>query len=130
MFIIQALNKNGDRYMRLHLFLTSGFEQVRTEHHEILNLCRKRGVGEGGHTTAPRKNRLAWISDQQEVRPASEGDPAGHSQAKRKNSRRSGLVPVNVPTEIARCGFADGRSDGGEVGSDVMLEAALANEAQ
>ena len=44
MTVIQALNKNGDRYMRLHLFLTHGFEQVRTEHHEILNLCRKRGV--------------------------------------------------------------------------------------
>src|SRR6266566_7623485 len=85
---------------------------------------------EGGGTTAPRKNRLAWISDQQEVRHASEGAPTRRSQVQRKNSRRSGLVPVDVPTEIARCGFVDGRSDGGEVGSDVMFEAALANEAQ
>jgi len=45
MFIIQALNKNGDRYTRLHPFLTHGFEQVSTEHHEILSLCGKRGVG-------------------------------------------------------------------------------------
>jgi DNA-binding GntR family transcriptional regulator len=42
MSIIQALNNNGDRYTRLHLYLTRGFEQVRTEHHALLDLCRKR----------------------------------------------------------------------------------------
>src|ERR1700704_600931 len=49
---------------------------------------------------------------------------------KRKDSRRSGLVPVDVPMEITCCRFVDGRSDGREVGSNVMLEAAFANEAQ
>src|SRR5205823_10174908 len=38
---------------------------------------------------------------------------------KRKSSRRSGLVPVDVPMKIARCRFVDGRSDGGEVRSEV-----------
>jgi len=42
MSIIQGLNNNGDRYTRLHLYLTRGFEQVRTEHHALLDLCRKR----------------------------------------------------------------------------------------
>ena len=45
-------------------------------------------------------------------------------------TRRSGLVPVDVPMEIARGRFVDGGGDGREVGSDVMLEAAFANEVQ
>jgi hypothetical protein len=41
--IIQALNKNGRLYMRLHLFLTRAFEQARPAHHEILNVSATRG---------------------------------------------------------------------------------------
>jgi DNA-binding GntR family transcriptional regulator len=48
MSIIQALNNNGDRYMRLHLLLTRDFEQVRAEHHALLDLCRKRDADAAG----------------------------------------------------------------------------------
>src|SRR5437588_1181594 len=50
--------------------------------------------------------------------------------AERKNFRRSGFVPVDVPTEIARCRFVDSGGYRGKIGCDVMFETSLANEAQ
>jgi DNA-binding GntR family transcriptional regulator len=44
MSIIQGLNNNGDRYTRLHLYLSRSFEQVRTEHRALLDFCRKRDL--------------------------------------------------------------------------------------
>jgi DNA-binding GntR family transcriptional regulator len=44
MNIIRNVNANGERYTRLQLYLTHGMKRANREHHEILQLCRKRDV--------------------------------------------------------------------------------------
>ncbi len=44
MTIIRNVNANGERYTRLQLYLTHGIQRANSEHHEILELCRKREV--------------------------------------------------------------------------------------
>ncbi|HTR66517.1 MAG TPA: GntR family transcriptional regulator [Terriglobales bacterium] len=43
--IIRNVNNTGERYTRLQLYLTHGMKRANEEHHEILDLCRKRDVG-------------------------------------------------------------------------------------
>jgi DNA-binding GntR family transcriptional regulator len=45
MSIIRNVNHNGERYTRLQLYLTHGMKRANEEHHQILELCRKRQVG-------------------------------------------------------------------------------------
>lgn len=71
MSIIQALNNNGDRYTRLHLYLTRGFEQVRTEHHTLLELCQERQVGVAcdflrGHIQSAGKTLMEAVQQRRE----------------------------------------------------------------
>lgn len=42
MALIQSINVQTDRYIRLQILLTSGFEDAKREHREILALCRNR----------------------------------------------------------------------------------------
>jgi DNA-binding GntR family transcriptional regulator len=42
MSVIRNVNHNGERYTRLQLFLTHGMKRANEEHHELLELCRKR----------------------------------------------------------------------------------------
>ena len=42
--LIQMINNNGDRYTRLQLYLTRAFERASEEHHQLLQLCRKRDI--------------------------------------------------------------------------------------
>jgi DNA-binding GntR family transcriptional regulator len=44
MAIIRNVNNSGERYTRLQLYLTHGIKRANEEHHEILELCRKREV--------------------------------------------------------------------------------------
>lgn len=44
MSVIRNVNANGERYTRLQLYLTHGMKRANREHHEILELCRKRNV--------------------------------------------------------------------------------------
>jgi DNA-binding GntR family transcriptional regulator len=44
MSVIRNVNHNGERYTRLQLYLTHGVQRANEEHHEILELCRKRDV--------------------------------------------------------------------------------------
>lgn len=44
MTIIRNVNANGERYTRLQLYLTRGMQRANREHHELLELCRKRDV--------------------------------------------------------------------------------------
>jgi DNA-binding GntR family transcriptional regulator len=44
MAIIRQINNNGERYTRLQLYLTRAFERAKREHHQLLDLCRKRDV--------------------------------------------------------------------------------------
>jgi len=46
MAIIRNVNNNAERYTRLQLYLTHGMKRANEEHHEILELCRKRAVAE------------------------------------------------------------------------------------
>jgi DNA-binding GntR family transcriptional regulator len=40
--IIRNVNHSGERYTRLQLYLTRGMKRANAEHHQILELCRKR----------------------------------------------------------------------------------------
>jgi DNA-binding GntR family transcriptional regulator len=42
MNVIRNINFNGERYIRLQLYLTRALERARKEHHMLLSLCRKR----------------------------------------------------------------------------------------
>jgi DNA-binding GntR family transcriptional regulator len=44
MAIIRNVNNSGERYTRLQLYLTHGIERANDEHHQILDLCRRRDV--------------------------------------------------------------------------------------
>ena len=46
MAIIRNVNNNGERYTRLQLYLTHGMKRANEEHHQILELCRQRAVGQ------------------------------------------------------------------------------------
>jgi len=44
MAIIRNVNNSGERYTRLQLYLTHGMKRANEEHHQILQLCRRRDV--------------------------------------------------------------------------------------
>jgi DNA-binding GntR family transcriptional regulator len=44
MSVIRNVNHNGERYTRLQLYLTHGMKRANEEHHQILELCRKREI--------------------------------------------------------------------------------------
>jgi DNA-binding GntR family transcriptional regulator len=44
MSIIRNVNRNGERYTRLQLYLTHGMKRANEEHHQILELCRRRDI--------------------------------------------------------------------------------------
>lgn len=44
MAIIRNVNNSGERYTRLQLYLTHGIKRANEEHHQMLDLCRKREV--------------------------------------------------------------------------------------
>jgi len=44
MAIIRNVNNSGERYTRLQLYLTHGIKRANEEHHQILELCRRRDV--------------------------------------------------------------------------------------
>ena len=44
MAVIRNINYNGERYIRLQLYLTRAMERAREEHHKLLELCRRRDI--------------------------------------------------------------------------------------
>lgn len=44
MAVIRNINYNGERYIRLQLYLTRAMERAREEHHKLLELCRARDI--------------------------------------------------------------------------------------
>lgn len=42
--VLQSINLQTDRYIRLHLLLTDAFSNAETEHRELLDLCEKRQI--------------------------------------------------------------------------------------
>lgn len=44
MTVIRNINYNGERYIRLQLYLTRAMERAREEHQRLLELCRSRDI--------------------------------------------------------------------------------------
>jgi len=42
--LVDTLNKNADRYIRMHLLWAGGISKAESEHNEILTYCRERNV--------------------------------------------------------------------------------------
>jgi len=42
--LVNTLNKNADRYIRMHLLWAGGISKAESEHNEILSLCKERNV--------------------------------------------------------------------------------------
>lgn len=42
--IVENLNKNADRYIRMHLLLAGGIHKAGGEHRELLNACRNKEI--------------------------------------------------------------------------------------
>jgi len=42
--LVQTLNKNADRYIRMHLLWAGGISKAGSEHNELLSLCKKRDI--------------------------------------------------------------------------------------
>lgn len=42
--LVNTLNKNADRYIRMHLLWAGGISKAESEHNEILHFCKERNV--------------------------------------------------------------------------------------
>jgi DNA-binding GntR family transcriptional regulator len=42
--LVNTLNKNADRYIRMHLLWAGGISKAESEHNELLDLCKARNV--------------------------------------------------------------------------------------
>lgn len=42
--LVNTLNKNADRYIRMHLLWAGGISKAESEHNELLSLCKQRNV--------------------------------------------------------------------------------------
>jgi len=42
--LVNTLNKNADRYIRMHLLWAGGISKAESEHNELLDLCKERNV--------------------------------------------------------------------------------------
>lgn len=42
--LVNTLNKNADRYIRMHLLWAGGISKAESEHNELLNYCKERNV--------------------------------------------------------------------------------------
>ena len=55
--LVNTLNKNADRYIRMHLLWAGGISKAESEHNEILRLCKMRDVE--GATTILKQHILS-----------------------------------------------------------------------
>jgi len=78
MAVIRNINYNGERYIRLQLYLTRALKRAREEHLLLLKLCRRRDV-EGACELLARHIRTAGKSLSQFV--------IEHRQQKKEHSR-------------------------------------------
>ena len=87
MNVIRTVNYNGERYIRLQLYLTRALERARKEHHMLLGLCRKRNI-EGACELLARHIRTAGKSLSQFV--------TEHRQQQEQNNLGSAATPASV----------------------------------
>lgn len=43
--LVNTLNKNADRYIRMHLLWAGGISKAESEHNDLLSFCKKRDIG-------------------------------------------------------------------------------------
>ena len=87
MNVIRTINYNGERYIRLQLYLTRALERARKEHHMLLGLCRKRNI-EGACELLARHIRTAGKSLSQFV--------TEHRQQKEQNNLGSTATQASI----------------------------------
>lgn len=68
--LVDTLNKNADRYIRMHLLWAGGISKAESEHNEILALCKKKDI-EGAvamlkqHILGSRDEIKAFLEDRE-----------------------------------------------------------------
>jgi len=87
MNVIRTINYNGERYIRLQLYLTRALERARKEHHMLLGLCRKRNI-EGACELLARHIRTAGKSLSQFV--------TEHRQQQEQSSQGSAATQASI----------------------------------
>jgi DNA-binding GntR family transcriptional regulator len=73
MGLVQTLNFNVDRYLRLHLRLSGAIHRARTDHRRLLELCRRRKVDEAcawlcRHITDAGEELIGFLSAHRKLR--------------------------------------------------------------
>jgi len=70
--LVNTLNKNADRYIRMHLLWAGGISKAESEHNEILHHCRNKDVEQATsilkkHILGSRDEIKAFLSDRELV---------------------------------------------------------------
>ena len=68
--VVDTLNKNADRYIRMHLLWAGGISKADSEHNEILALCKAKNVEKAvallkQHILGSRDEIKAFLSDRE-----------------------------------------------------------------
>jgi DNA-binding GntR family transcriptional regulator len=78
MAVIRNINYNGERYIRLQLYLTRAMERAREEHRMLLELCRKREVERAcellaRHIRTAGKSLSVFVAEHRQKQEAGDG---------------------------------------------------------
>ena len=70
--LVNTLNKNADRYIRMHLLLAGGISKAESEHNEILALCKARDVEKAvallkQHILGSRDEIKAFLNERESI---------------------------------------------------------------
>ncbi len=68
--LVNTLNKNADRYIRMHLLWAGGISKAESEHNELLDLCKARNVEKSvavlkQHILGSRDEIKAFLSERE-----------------------------------------------------------------
>lgn len=68
--LVNTLNKNADRYIRMHLLWAGGISKAESEHNELLDLCKERNVEKAvavlkQHILGSRDEIKAFLSERE-----------------------------------------------------------------
>lgn len=68
--LVNTLNKNADRYIRMHLLWAGGISKAESEHNELLALCKERNVEKSvavlkQHILGSRDEIKAFLSERE-----------------------------------------------------------------
>ena len=70
--LVDTLNKNADRYIRMHLLWAGGISKAESEHNEILALCKARNVEKAvallkQHILGSRDEIKAFLNERESI---------------------------------------------------------------